>query len=289
MQTQTAIPSPRLNSGACPTSAKWDSRPSTKGFVPLPRTFFDHPLWKKKRPFTPAEALLDLYRLARCLPTETLKRGEFQLSHQDFAERWHWIRGRVKRFLDAREREGLIRISYAAAGEIPVYVICEVAQFAKTPTKAAAAPPSALPPEAPKPAPVAAAAIPPNQPANEKCTPSEQRKKEPKKESICTEKRLETGESTTFKIQEAAPIQNPAVSPPALRDRQSERPFTEAERRRREYALKKFHDIVPEGAWRIRTPLSKTQVIRLRSAMNNEIIPWPQPGSWLAGQLRRPV
>jgi hypothetical protein len=122
-------------------------RPSTKGFVPLPRTFFDHPIWGEKRVFTPAEALLDLLRMARCLPTEHLQRGEFQKSQFELAERWMWSRTKVRRFLEAREQEGLIEARPVLGGDIAKYRICEVAIYPES----RGGQPSGQPPTSPNP------------------------------------------------------------------------------------------------------------------------------------------
>jgi hypothetical protein len=84
------------------------STQAAKDFVCISRSLFEHPLWRTQRESTRTEALIDLYRLARSLPTEQLNRGEFQCTYPELADKWGWTRGHAQRFMEAREKDQTI-------------------------------------------------------------------------------------------------------------------------------------------------------------------------------------
>jgi hypothetical protein len=97
----------RLNEPPQQVQSSQGSNPlRPKGYIPVPRALFDHPFWTEEVEFSPREALVDLYRLARTLPTATLEVGQFDQSVAELAERWRWTHPRTKRFLLARIAEG---------------------------------------------------------------------------------------------------------------------------------------------------------------------------------------
>jgi hypothetical protein len=77
------------------------------GYIRLPRAFFSSPLWKEARPYSRAEAWLDLYQSANYAPGQhiaegrclSLARGELVASVRYLSKRWSWSRGRVERYL----------------------------------------------------------------------------------------------------------------------------------------------------------------------------------------------
>jgi hypothetical protein len=260
--------------------------PSAKGYIPLPRTFFDHPLCRQPREYSPAEALLDLYRLARSLPTATLKRGEFQCSQPELAKRWGWRENRVKRFINARLAEGFLRRVSAKTGDVPVLAIAEMP---KIPTKPAAAPPSAPPSGPPEAAPVVAESrvVPP--PPEAEVHPPEQKKESTKERKASEFRECRNGESQRdVKLKPPAPEKVTALSPPPFHPIKK----TATPEQCAQY-LKILLDIVPAEALNLRIPLNRAQRRALLNRMNCDLLPWPRndtpTGRFLLEQLRRPV
>ena len=157
------------------------STQAAKGFVRIPRSVFDHPLWQKQRKFTPTEALVDLYRLARSLPTDQLQQGEFRCTYQELADRWGWTRGRAQRFMAAREKDQTIIRLDRTGVSAHVFAVTAWVQASKIPTKPPNEQGSEHAPEPPKPCPVAAVAPVAVQDVEHETAAPEQ-KKEPKKE-----------------------------------------------------------------------------------------------------------
>jgi hypothetical protein len=89
-----------------------------KGYIRLSRKFFNHPYWKEKRVYSPAEAWLDLISSARFEPKPErihvrmnfieINRGELRASQRFLSERWGWSLGKVNRFLKTLELETMI-------------------------------------------------------------------------------------------------------------------------------------------------------------------------------------
>ena len=88
------------------------------GFVPIPRSFFNGPLWSKKRIFSQPEAYIDLCQSARYSKEPAKKligskmitwgRGQMPASIRFLATRWSWSSNKVRRFLDLLGSEKLI-------------------------------------------------------------------------------------------------------------------------------------------------------------------------------------
>jgi len=154
---------------------------AAKGFVCIPRSAFDHPLWRTPREFTRTEALIDIYRLARSLPTEQLQRGEFQCTYQELADKWGWTRHRAQRFIKAREKDQtIIRLNRTGA-TAHVFAVTAWVEASQTPTKPPNERGSEHVPKPPKLCPVAAVA-PVDAQDVEHETAADEQKKEPKKE-----------------------------------------------------------------------------------------------------------
>ncbi len=97
---------------------EWNKE-ARRGFVPLARRFFDHPLWQETREFSRAEAWLDLIASARfeggkgerLIGGRLVKwdRGELPTSVRFLQQRWGWgSKNKVARFLQLLETEGMI-------------------------------------------------------------------------------------------------------------------------------------------------------------------------------------
>ena len=91
---------------------------SDSGFIRLSRKFFKHPFWTEDRTRSLAEAWLDLIRSARFevapeklivkMKTVTINRGELRASQRFLSKRWNWSVGKVNRFMNLLEDEGMI-------------------------------------------------------------------------------------------------------------------------------------------------------------------------------------
>ena len=88
------------------------------GWFKIDRKIADHWLWQS-RPFSDGNAWIDLILLANHEDgkymyrgqLKEIKRGTVCRSMLYLAERWGWSRGKVKRFLDALEREGMVTVN----------------------------------------------------------------------------------------------------------------------------------------------------------------------------------
>jgi DNA-binding Lrp family transcriptional regulator len=88
------------------------------GFIRLSRKFFKHPFWTEDRTRSLAEAWLDLIASARFevaperlmvkMKTIQIRRGELRASQRFLAKRWNWSVGKVNRFMNLLEDEGMI-------------------------------------------------------------------------------------------------------------------------------------------------------------------------------------
>lgn len=118
----------------------------TKGFIRLPRAFFDTVDWQQKRKFTPTEAWVDLVRRAHydtepatlvCSTTTiTYGYGEQCASVSFLSKAWQWPEKTVRTFLDRLLRCGLIAIRQTG-GRLPnvIRILCGDEQRAKTAAK----------------------------------------------------------------------------------------------------------------------------------------------------------
>lgn len=76
-------------------------------FFTVDRKLLDEELWLNE-PFTRGQAWIDLIGRASYADTQLTKRGELLISERGLAKRWKWSRGKVSRFLDYLEKEGMI-------------------------------------------------------------------------------------------------------------------------------------------------------------------------------------
>lgn len=94
------------------------------GWIKLHRDIQDHWIWRDKEPFDTRSAWMDLLLLANYEDFKTKrkgkivsrKRGEVNASSRYLADRWHWSRNRVNRFLRLLESDGMVSISGATGG-----------------------------------------------------------------------------------------------------------------------------------------------------------------------------
>lgn len=112
------------------------------GHIPLSRRMFSgrDPLWEGDEPFDRRSAWVDLIQLAAFQPRQrmlqgqliALDRGQLFASERFLAERWHWSRAAVRRFLTALE-EKLKRIevkpAHGAAHLGSVITICKYEDY----------------------------------------------------------------------------------------------------------------------------------------------------------------
>ncbi len=93
---------------------------SNKGYVEVPREFFESKQWSEKREYSFAEAYLDLLQMApygRAIrPREylqwvvTLRAGQIIASRSMLAGRWGWSQWRVRQFIDQLCRQGFLQV-----------------------------------------------------------------------------------------------------------------------------------------------------------------------------------
>lgn len=84
-----------------------------KGYIRIYRDIREHWIWGDSEAL---KAWIDLIMMANHTDQKvyfdnqliTVKRGTFITSIRHLAERWHWSRGRVSRFLDVLERDSMI-------------------------------------------------------------------------------------------------------------------------------------------------------------------------------------
>jgi len=97
-----------------------DQEPQNSGFVRLSRQFFNHSFWKEQRPYSTAEAWLDIISTARFetkpekllvkMNLITIERGELRASQRYLNKRWNRSLGWVNRFLRVLKNEQMITI-----------------------------------------------------------------------------------------------------------------------------------------------------------------------------------
>lgn len=110
-----------------------------KGFVYIWRDFQSHPFWNEK-PFTRAQAWIDLILLANHEDVKTFKDGCIQLfkrgtinrSLYSLAERWGWDRKKVRSFLKLLETEKMATTVRTTRGTTITLVNYDVYQNNRT-------------------------------------------------------------------------------------------------------------------------------------------------------------
>ncbi len=99
-----------------------------KGFIKVSRSFLAGCLWSESRVFSNAEAWLDLVAMARydVVPAQVIFcdarfrvcRGELAVTIRYLADRWHWSRMRVQRFIACLRDNGSIKIGTIPKGQV---------------------------------------------------------------------------------------------------------------------------------------------------------------------------
>lgn len=91
-----------------------------RGFVALPRAFFEMPYWNLPRAFSEAEAVIDVMGQVRYSESSTyyqingrrvvIGRGEMMASYRYLARRWGWGIKKVRTFLPRLVEDGLVTL-----------------------------------------------------------------------------------------------------------------------------------------------------------------------------------
>ena len=87
-----------------------------EGYIILPRAIMDEEYFAQK--FTRTQALVDLYMLAAYVERSfnirgnkvVVKRGQVAVAEQKLAERWHWSRNTVHKFLTELHESGKVAL-----------------------------------------------------------------------------------------------------------------------------------------------------------------------------------
>ena len=95
-----------------------------KGWISLHRQIQENPLWTCNEPFDSRSAWIDLLLSANHSDGEIyingqfkeIKRGQFHTSQLKLAERWHWKRDKVERYLAALQKVGMITFTSSKSG-----------------------------------------------------------------------------------------------------------------------------------------------------------------------------
>jgi hypothetical protein len=101
----------------------------SKGWIKIWREDIENnPYWpgKTKQPFTKMEAWLDLsILLAQGVDTETLKKGQAEVSVRFLSKRWQWSRGNVERWIRSAKERGYLKIESVGdySGKLSVVTI----------------------------------------------------------------------------------------------------------------------------------------------------------------------
>ena len=94
------------------------------GWIKLHRQITDSALWDDGKPFDNAHAWIDLLLCVNHADKKkmiageivTIRQGEMFTSDMFLANRWHWSRNRVRRFLEVIERDNMIVVKRTTHG-----------------------------------------------------------------------------------------------------------------------------------------------------------------------------
>ena len=97
---------------------------NNKGWIKLHRQIQDSALWDDGKPFDNAHAWIDLLLCVNHADRKkmiageivTIRQGEMFTSDMFLANRWHWSRNRVRRFLEVIERDNMIVLKRTTHG-----------------------------------------------------------------------------------------------------------------------------------------------------------------------------
>lgn len=123
----------------------------SQGYLKIHRSFFEHFLWTEGRPFSRAEAWLDLIQSAAYTSGSRLiqgqpiavPRGALVASVRWLCERWRWSNSKVCHFLKMLREQGMIALH--REHNITVLTLCnyEAFNFAAPPKEESDSPPPA--------------------------------------------------------------------------------------------------------------------------------------------------
>ena len=89
----------------------------SKGWIKIDRGIVENTLWQTEEPFDVRSAWIDLILMANHEKAEVLtkrgdvlniSRGSMLVSTQKLADRWHWSRGKVVRYIEMLKNLGMI-------------------------------------------------------------------------------------------------------------------------------------------------------------------------------------
>lgn len=98
-----------------------------KGWIKLHRTLADNPIWNSQDPFDRRSAWIDILLMVnhdeRVIQLKngnymTIKPGQHFTSLDHLADRWHWSRNRVRRFLDNISAQGMCTATGTPSGTL---------------------------------------------------------------------------------------------------------------------------------------------------------------------------
>ena len=98
-----------------------------KGWIKLYRQVTDTYIWAANEPFDRRSAWIDLLLMAnheersfllRNGKNQTVKEGQLFTSTGHLAQRWHWSRGRVNRYLGLLSEQGMVTVSGTPSGTL---------------------------------------------------------------------------------------------------------------------------------------------------------------------------
>lgn len=98
-----------------------------KGWIKLYRQISDSYIWTASEPFDRRSAWIDLLLMAnheersfllRNGKNQTVQEGQLFTSTGHLAERWHWSRGRVNRYLALLSEQGMCKVSGTPSGTL---------------------------------------------------------------------------------------------------------------------------------------------------------------------------
>ena len=86
-----------------------------KGFIKIPRRIYEEKQWNVKRVYSELDAFYDIYASAnardRTEPDGTkIRRNQLVISYRSLADKWLWNQMKVKRFIQALERKGFVKV-----------------------------------------------------------------------------------------------------------------------------------------------------------------------------------
>lgn len=96
-----------------------------KGYILLHRQLWDNEIWQENEPFDKRAAWVDLLMMAnhaenksvRGMSVVNVQRGQILTSYNHLANRWHWSKSKVFRYMKQLAKRGMIQIRNANGTE----------------------------------------------------------------------------------------------------------------------------------------------------------------------------